>query len=74
VADLVDDLLTDAVGKDGSFGFRRDPAVGGSLEAVRRDDRAVAVEVGKTEDVVAAAVVEILGSDADCFYRPIPRG
>jgi len=67
VADLVDDFLAHAVGEHLGLRFRGDAAVGGSLEAVRRDDGAVAVEVGEAEDVVPAPVVEVFAGDADIF-------
>ena len=65
VADLVDDFLAHAVGEDVGGAPVRKAAVAGGLESVGRDDAAVAVEVGEAEDVVPAAVEEVLGRDGD---------
>lgn len=65
VADLVDDLLPDAIREDVGGGALAEPAVGGGPEAVRGDDAAPAVEIGEAEDVVALSVEEVDGGDGD---------
>ncbi len=65
VSDLVDDFLPDSVGEDLDGGSLAEATVAGGLEAVGGDDAATAVEVGEAEDVVAAAVEEVLGGDGD---------
>ncbi len=65
VADLVDDLLANAVGEHLARGLLGEPAVGGGLEAVRGDDAARAVEVRQAEDVVAPSVEQVVRRDGD---------
>jgi len=70
VADLVDDFLADAVREDVRGRAIRKAAVRRRPEAIRRDDAAVAPEVGESEDVVAPVVKQVLGGERDVF---LPR-
>ena len=63
VADLVDDLLADAVGEDVRRRSLAEPTIRRRLEAVRGDDAAATVEVGETEDVVPLSIEEVDGRD-----------
>jgi hypothetical protein len=75
VADLVDDLLADAVGEDVLVGAASDAAVRGGVQPVGRDDRSLAVEVGEAEHVVAAVIEQVLAGDGDVLVAgPDARG
>jgi uncharacterized UPF0146 family protein len=67
VSRFVNDLFPQAVRED-LFGRKpREPTIGGGAETIRGDDTTPAVEIGKAENVVPAAVIQVRSGQTDRF-------